>query len=158
MTDTIVATYGADGYNTPAFTFCGFRAASGEGTSEPYDWDVIRVWLHRCSSFDVDVAHVTVDGISNAGPPTDQYVWWADPGGVHITHYGDHDGGSGDLSIPIPFGFPGYYEIRIGSRADLDYCFTVTWTYCDPDLPTWEPPESDEQWHVGAVTSSTGWA
>lgn len=135
MADTVVATYGASGYNTPGFTYCGHRPASGSGTDPPPDGDLIRVWLNQCSSFDVDVAHVTVEGSSDDGDPADQYVWVAEPGGTHITHYGDTDGGSGDLSIPTPFGFPGYYNIRVASRADLDYCVTVTFTYCDPDLP-----------------------
>lgn len=146
MADTIVATYGADGFRTPGFTYCGFVTGSGSGTDPPADYDHIRVWLRRCSAFNYDVAHVTVVAHSDAGSPPDQFVWTATPGGTHITTFGDEDGGSGDLTFPNDFYDTGYFDIIIGSRADLSYCFTVTFTYCNTDDPLWD---DDEDWHVG---------
>lgn len=145
MAETVVATHGTSGETTTSFHYCGFVAASGPGLfGEPTDFDVIEVWLNQYFPDPSDYAHVVVTARSDAGDPGDQFVWVAEPGGTHIEYYGVDDGGEGDLLIPTEFHDSGYYKIRIGSRADLSYCFDV--------LVNGTPiPDDnvDNDWHVG---------
>lgn len=127
MADTLVAEIGPGGG-----AFGRTLPGSGSGTDPPADHDVIIFYVPSGG-----VAHAHLHTVSHAGPPSNQYVWSASDFGTHIDFFEqitemDVDYGNG-LDQPSH-----YFVFSIGSRADLDYMFTVTIDDL-PDGPAYTP-------------------
>lgn len=127
MADTLVAEIGPGGG-----AFGRTLPGSGSGTDPPADHDFIIFYVPSGA-----VAHAHLHTVSHAGPPSNQFVWSASDFGTHIDFFEQIN--EIDVDYGNPLDQPSRYLVfNIGSRADLEYMFTIAIEDL-PDGPGYTP-------------------